>query len=287
MENNDNNAQEQSNLPAEISPEQLLPLSTANFDDVLQQLNIIVKFMKEVMVEDVDYGLIPGCGPKPTLKLPGAEKLCTLFGVAPKYRGEQTPRDMGHGDHREYIITCDLYHKRSGKFIGSGVGSCSTKEAKYRWRDGKRKCPRCNKETIIKGKEEYGGGWLCFAKKGGCGAKFDDSDPAIIQQSTGRIENEDLADQYNTVLKMSKKRALVDAIKTNTAASFLFTQDIEDFMRADDAVDVTPSKPAKQIAHSGRPPTQKTKPGPAKVVTADELSERIKKADETEESFNL
>mgnify|MGYP003149563669 CR=1 FL=1 len=38
----------------------------------------------------------------------------------------------------------------------------------------------------------------------------------------------DLADVYNTVLKIGKKRALVDAVLTVTAASDLFTQDIED-----------------------------------------------------------
>ena len=43
-----------------------------------------------------------------------------------------------------------------------------------------------------------------------------------------RIENPDLADQYNTVLKMAKKRALVDATLTATAASDIFTQDIEE-----------------------------------------------------------
>jgi hypothetical protein len=34
------------------------------------------------------------------------------------------------------------------------------------------KCPTCGVNAIIKGKEEYGGGWLCFKKKGGCGDKF-------------------------------------------------------------------------------------------------------------------
>jgi hypothetical protein len=35
-------------------------------------------------------------------------------------------------------------------------------------------CPKCGMVgAIIKGKPEYGGGWLCFGKKGGCGAKFD------------------------------------------------------------------------------------------------------------------
>jgi hypothetical protein len=33
-------------------------------------------------------------------------------------------------------------------------------------------CPKCGAAAIIKGKAEYGGGWVCFKKKGGCGAKF-------------------------------------------------------------------------------------------------------------------
>lgn len=37
-----------------------------------------------------------------------------------------------------------------------------------------------------------------------------------------------IQDNYNTVLKMAKKRAMVDAVLTATAASDIFTQDIED-----------------------------------------------------------
>lgn len=44
-----------------------------------------------------------------------------------------------------------------------------------------------------------------------------------------REENPDIADTYNTVLKMAKKRAHVDATITACAASDIFTQDIEDF----------------------------------------------------------
>ena len=43
-----------------------------------------------------------------------------------------------------------------------------------------------------------------------------------------REENVDIADTYNTVLKMAKKRAFVDAVKSTTAASDIFTQDVED-----------------------------------------------------------
>lgn len=43
-----------------------------------------------------------------------------------------------------------------------------------------------------------------------------------------RYDNPDIADVYNTVLKMAKKRAFVDAVKSTTAASDIFTQDVED-----------------------------------------------------------
>ena len=40
------------------------------------------------------------------------------------------------------------------------------------------------------------------------------------------IENEDIADVYNTVLKMAKKRAQIDATLTVTGAADMFTQDL-------------------------------------------------------------
>jgi hypothetical protein len=43
-----------------------------------------------------------------------------------------------------------------------------------------------------------------------------------------KIENEDIADVYNTVLKMAKKRAYIDGILSSTGASDIFTQDFEE-----------------------------------------------------------
>jgi hypothetical protein len=43
-----------------------------------------------------------------------------------------------------------------------------------------------------------------------------------------RTENRDMFDQWNTVLKMAKKRALVDLALTISGASEKFTQDVED-----------------------------------------------------------
>jgi len=96
-------------------------------------------------------------------------------------------------------------------------------------------CPQCGNEAIIKGKEEYGGGWLCYKNKGGCGAKFKESDPAIVDQITGKVENEDPSDQYNTCLKMAAKRAQVAVVITVTGVSDRFTQDMEDILPVDES----------------------------------------------------
>ena len=196
-----------------------------SIEQVKDNVRLIQEIMRSVMQEGTHFGTIPGCQ-KPSLFKPGAEKLSVTFRLAPYYTITQTdlPRE-----HREYNIVCTLKHIVSGDTFAQGVGSCSTMESKYRYREGKQKCPQCQSEAIIKGKAEYGGGWLCYAKKGGCGAKFKDGDPAIEWQQAGRIECEDPADQYNTVLKMAKKRAHVDATLTATAASDIFTQDVEDF----------------------------------------------------------
>ena len=47
-------------------------------------------------------------------------------------------------------------------------------------------------------------------------------------ESGNPIENEDIADTYNTVLKVGKKRAHIDATLTVTGAADIFTQDLID-----------------------------------------------------------
>ena len=191
--------------------------------DVRGQVQLIQHVLREVMQQDQHYGKIPGTD-KPSLLKAGAEKLCLTFRLDPQYEIE-TKQD---GLHRDITSKCTLYHIPSGQRFGSGMGSCSTRESKYAYRHAQRKCPSCGKAAIIKGKEEYGGGWVCFKKKEGCGAKFEDTAPEIVSQEAGRVPNEDIADQYNTVLKMANKRSLVAAVLNTTAASDIFTQDMED-----------------------------------------------------------
>jgi hypothetical protein len=180
-------------------------------------------FVKNYMVKDEDYGQIPGT-PKPTLYKAGADKLCELYGLTDSYRVIDRIIDFDRGLF-DYEIECTL--SRDGMVVATGLGSCSSFEGKYRWRDSKQKCPECGKETIIRGKEEYGGGFICFAKKGGCGRKFAPDEERIIGQIIGQVENEDIATLKNTILKMAKKRSKVDATLSATRSAGVFTQDME------------------------------------------------------------
>jgi ssDNA-binding Zn-finger/Zn-ribbon topoisomerase 1 len=251
----------QSDMPDHEPPTEAVVLRSANtpnavartdapmgVSDIIGQVKLIQDVMGKVMQEGEHYGLIPGCGNRKTLLQPGAQKLTMTFRLAPEYQIQETNFQNGH---KEYRVICTLKSIASGSFVGQGVGCCSTLESKYRWKGGARKCPECGKETIIKGKAEYGGGWLCFAKKGGCGAKWTDGAKEIESQNVEKVEHDSPADFYNTVLKMAKKRAFVDATITATAASDIFTQDVGD--AEGDEGQSEPSKTSSEAPEPARP----------------------------------
>lgn len=223
-------------------------------ESVINRAAVVGEVMQKVMKEGVHFGTIPGTNDKKVLLKAGAEKLSAVFNLIPQFVITQTDYP---NYHREYRITCRLSNGTEG------VGTCSTLEEKYRYRKASKKCPQCGKETIIEGKAEYGGGWLCWAKKGGCGTKFELSDPKIASQAAGKVEHSNPADYWNTCLKMSKKRAHVDAIITATSTSDLLTQDVEEMQEMADqasaAVDGTKKpEPEKKPATQRKKATEKT-----------------------------
>jgi hypothetical protein len=232
--------------------------------DVLRHVTLVTEIAKTVMQDGEHYGTIPGTD-KPTLFKAGAEKLQMAFRLVPDTRITRTDLDNGH---REYEVEITLT-ARDGTPVATGNGLCSTMESKYRYRGGGRKCPQCGEPAIARSKPQYGGGWYCNQKRGGCGAKFEKGDPKIESVSAGRPENPDIADCYNTVLKMAKKRALVDAVLSATAASDCFAQDIEDLdQHFDEVVEREerrgpPPPPEPQAAvRREAPPQQDARTGP-------------------------
>ena len=200
-------------------------------EEVKRIANLVLSLRDQVFKDKQDYGIIPGTD-KPTLLLPGMEKLMRALNLRAEYLERHVIRDFARPlFHFEY--ECRLVEIDSNRTVSTAVGSANSMESKWRWRNADRVCPHCGKPTIIKGKAEYGGGWLCFAKKGGCGAKFSDTDVLITSQQVGRIENPDIFDQVNTISKIAQKRALGSAIKSAANVSEFYTVDLEDFQMYD------------------------------------------------------
>ncbi|AGY59178.1 hypothetical protein [Gloeobacter kilaueensis] len=214
---------------------------------VAQQIIHIQQLIKAVMRDGEHFGKIPGCGDKPALFKAGAEKLCFTFRMAPDFEIDQT--DLA-GGHREYRIKCHLTAIESGLRLGAGVGCCSTLESKYRYRTAPgeptgRPVPRAywdlRQQDKARAQELIGGRGFGVIKNAG-----GDWEVAKLGE---KIEHDNPADYYNTVLKIGKKRALVDAVLTVTAASDIFTQDVEELS---EFLDVTASKlPGKEHKQQG------------------------------------
>ncbi len=214
-----------------VSVERSRFMPALTIESAVERYQQVTEFVSRVLREDVDYGVIPGTE-KRTLLKPGAEKLTTFFGLSTRFRLLERIEDWTGDEHGGepffyYLYRCQLL--RGDLLIAEADASCNSRETKYRWREAQRTCPACGQAAIIKGREEYGGGWVCFRKRGGCGAKYADGDESIEGQQTGRVFNPDICDQVNTIQKMAQKRSLVGAVLIAVNASEFFTQDVEDF----------------------------------------------------------
>lgn len=176
--------------------------------------------MQAVMKDGVHYGKVPGCGDKPTLLKPGAEKILATFRLAANPEIE----DLSSRDEIRYRIKTAIISS-SGLVVGYGVGECSTAEEKYKWK--KAICEEEWAETPEdRRREKWSKGW---------------NEPA---SKTKQVRT-NIADIANTILKMAKKRSLVDGCLTATACSDIFAQDLEDL---EGVVDIKNKPPVKPIA---------------------------------------
>lgn len=153
-----------------IEANDVVPEFAITISEAKQRTKMLQKFVKDMMIADVDYGIIKGCS-KPSLLKPGAEKLCEIFGFSKQVEILNRVEDWDKGLFH-YEVKVILASKRTGIVESEGIGCCNSMERKYK--------------------------------------------------------NQDSFNIINTLLKMAKKRALVDAVLSATRSSGLFTQDIEE-----------------------------------------------------------
>lgn len=175
-------------------------IDTVEIDDVATSLNKVARVQQAIAgtsKSGQDFDTIPGTN-KPTLLKPGAEKILMMFGLTSEYEIIESVEDWSKGVFA-YTVRCIL--SKDGKKITEGLGNCNSKEDKYRYR------------WVYKNEVPLG---------------IDPNTLKSNQYGKLRIENEEIYSQVNTILKMAKKRAQVDATLTVASLSEVFTQDMED-----------------------------------------------------------
>lgn len=185
----------------EIVKAEIRPLTP---QEITEQVNTIQKVMKAVMVKGTHYDKLPGCGEKSVLLKPGAEKILTTFHIGV----ETIVEDLSDGFDFRYRVTCRGFFIPTGNTVGYGIGEASTSEKKYKWRAAV--CQEEYDETPETQRQ----------------IKYYKSQKGEVHKELQVRQNP--ADLANTVLKMAKKRAMVDLCLTSTACSDIFVQDIDD-----------------------------------------------------------
>jgi hypothetical protein len=233
---------------------------------VIHQTRAIQDVMRQVMKPGVHYGVIPGTEKrdangvdisKPSLWQPGADLLCVLFRLRPKYE-ETYVQSAGFFSVR---VRTNLIHIPTGEVWGEGLGSANSRETRYLNQTKRRVCPNCGKATIFKSKDP-GGGWFCWRAKEGCGAQFPDNDPAM-SIDVAQVNDDKVHDLENTILKIACKRSKVGGVLTCTAASEIFTQDLEDMEELPGDMRATP--PAASTSKAASPAAGAAAEGPKRA----------------------
>ena len=159
-------------------------------EELIQQTKKIFEIKDKAMKENVHYGIIPGTK-KPSLWKPGAEKLCQAFRLEPEF--ETTSMD----DPNRTIYWRKWNYEKRKEMEGTTMG--------YLEYDS-----RCTLIHIPTGE--------IWAK----------NVSASCNNFESKYRSLNPYDVKNTLEKMSEKRSLVAAVLIGTAASDIFTQDVED-----------------------------------------------------------
>jgi hypothetical protein len=171
-------------------------------NNTLQKIGAFQLLVQKTLRQGQDFDTIPGTN-KPTLLKAGAEKINMLMGLVPSYDIDSRVEDFDKG-FISYSFRCTLM--RNGEPVSQGVGCCNSLEPKYKY---------------------------TWVKEDEIPAHVDKDDLKQMPDKYGRftkyqIENSETAGLANTIMKMAKKRAYVDATLQVAALSDVFTQDLED-----------------------------------------------------------
>ncbi len=185
--------------------------ATRAIERMMQRSDIMTGIRKSgILKPGIDYGTIPGTNDKNVLLKPGAEKLCSAYGLCPEFHiADKVVSWSADAPMFYFQYECRLVDITTGKTVATGIGSCNSMESKYRYRwvyDNEAKALGLDLSKLVK--KEY------TSKAGKRYFKY-------------RVDNENPFELVNTIDKMAQKRALIAATLIGANASDQFTQDIE------------------------------------------------------------
>ncbi|MDQ1147041.1 hypothetical protein QE429_003868 [Bacillus sp. SORGH_AS 510] len=107
----------------------ILPSLAISLTESKERINSLQEFVKEMMIEGIDYGVFEGYQ-KPSLLKPGAEKLCDVFGFS-KYISIINRIENWDAGLFAYDVKVTLKSKRNGFTEAEGIGNCNSKEKSF------------------------------------------------------------------------------------------------------------------------------------------------------------
>lgn len=196
--------------PLQIMDSPSLEKLAMSVDELKAQKQLIQQIKEKNMKPEVHYGVQPGRD-RLQLRQPGAEIINLVFRLCPKLEIE---RAIEERDFIAYTIRCSLIHVPTGKMIATGIGSCNSRESRYRFKYKSTGIPvprgywdRKDPKLLMHEGKKY------HAKK------IDDK--WVLAE---KIENDNPWDEQHSILGIAGKRATVAATRAGTAASDIFDQ---------------------------------------------------------------
>ncbi len=227
-----------------------VPALAISVEQAVARQRAFYGFIKEILVDGVDYAAIPGTEKKSLMK-PGAEKLANAFAFSIQCDPVKELEDWDKG--RFYFqYRCELRHRATGVLISTCNGSANSMEGKYRWRNiSENKATEAEKARAVRTETRKG--------------RYGPYNVVVV-------ENDDPYTLVNTLQKMAQKRAFVGAVLLATNASAVFTQDLEDMVVEGEVVE--PEPPATQNKAGRRAPAPEAATVPAPPTETGQPTER-------------
>lgn len=161
----------------------LIRLTPEAIEVTKQNIALCEQLVSEVLEGEIDWGQIPGV-PQPNLWDPGAAKIMAAFNCYPKY----TMLNRIEEDNLiSFTFESTLVNRQSQQTLATGIGACSTRETKYKYR------------------------WVFEEEAISMGLN-----PATLKRREKKcqVPNPERGELVNTIAKMAAKRADIDSVQS-------------------------------------------------------------------------